>query len=173
MNAIDTYTWMKSRGREYVLRVADGGEAGRVTIEGFCGTSAHAEASGQRWTFKRSGLIKPVLTVQREGESAPLFVSSLTIGGNCEIALGDGRRYRWKALSCLRGEYAWNGDDGVRLIRFQPRSWLRGEQYIEVASDVPRDTATLLALLGGFLKVLAANDAAASTAALVAIVAAS
>ena len=174
MNAIETYTWMKSRGREYVLRGVDGGEAGRVTIEGFCGTAARAEANGQRWTFRRSGLLKPVLTVQRDGESAPPFAGSLTMSGNCEIALGDGRRYRWKSMGFLRGECAWLGDDGAPLIRFQTRSCLRGEQHIEVASEVLRETATLLALLGGFLKVLAANDAAASTtAAFVAIIAGS
>ena len=174
MNENELYTWAKSHGREYVLRRGDGSEAGRVTMEGFCGTAARAAADGRSWRFKRSGLFKPVLTVQRGGENAPLFAGAFTISGNCQISLGDGLRYRWKAVSCLRGEYAWLAEDGTPLIRFQPKSWFRGEQRIDVASSaVPAETAVLLALLGGYLEVLASNDAAASTAALIAVISAS
>jgi hypothetical protein len=65
-------------------------------------------------------------------------------------------------------------EDGTPLMRFQPRSWFGGEQRIDVASSaLPAETAVLLALLGGYLKVLANKDAAASTAALIAVIAGS
>jgi hypothetical protein len=115
--------------------------------------------------------LPPRGTLRRGGDGAPVFAAPVTMAGNCTIALDDGRRYRWTATSCLRGEYAWMAEDGTPLIRFQPRSWLRGEQRIDVAaSALPAETAVLLALLGGYLKVLANNDAAASTAAIIAII---
>ena len=160
----DIYTWNKSGWREYVLRRGDGSEAGRVTLEGFCGTAARVAANGERWTFRRSGFFTQAVTVQGGGRAA-LFAGSFGPLGRCEIALDGGMPYRWKATRFFLGEYAWFGADGTALMRFRPASWLRGEVRIVVESGaLPPERAVLLALLGGFLLVLANNDTAGAVA---------
>jgi len=153
------------------LLLRDGNEerAGSVTLLGFCSTTGRAESGGRAWTFKRLGFLKPVVTVRRAGETTDLLRARVTASGNCELSL-DGRQFRWRPTSCLRGEYAWVSGEGAEVIRYRQRMpWRRGAQRIEiVAHELPADTAALLGLLGAFLLMLTVNDAAAITAAIIA-----
>lgn len=152
-----------------LLRHGSTEQTGSVTLEGFCRTAARAVAGGKAWTFRRSGLLHPTVSVRRDGESTAPLVAGIGATGRCDLTL-DGRQYRWKATSCLRGQFAWLAADGTELIRYRPRMpWRRGAQEIDVlAADLPAETAALLALLGAFLLMLTVNDAAAVTAAIVA-----
>jgi hypothetical protein len=151
-----------------LLRNGSREQTGSVTFEGLCSTAAHATAGGSAWTFRRSGFLRPTVSVRRVG-STELLTAQITASGRCELTI-DGRQLRWKATSCLRGEFAWLSIDGTELIRYRPRMpWRNTQQVIDVVSgDLPAETATLLALLGAFLLMLTVNDAAAVTAAVLA-----
>jgi hypothetical protein len=122
------------------------------------GTLAQATSGNQAWTFKRSGVFHPHVTVRREGaeENVAVFTPSWTGSGLLEFP--DGRILRWRATRSFGREWAWLTKDQEVLMRFQgspAKCRTRFESAIRSEKN-----ALLLALLGHYLIQLMTNDAA-------------
>ncbi|HKR62344.1 MAG TPA: hypothetical protein VJZ00_01330 [Thermoanaerobaculia bacterium] len=148
----ETYRLIKSKvmGREHVL-LRGSEPVGRFAFDGMFSNSAHASAGEQHWTFRRQGMMKPVITVR----SADMLLTGRScFSGSCDLVV-NGTPFRFKQTKLWRGEYAWLRENGTPVIRYCGKS-------VEIlADDLPDDTTRMLALLGGYLRVLAENDAAA------------
>lgn len=153
--------------RHAVLRRGDE-EVGRLDYDGMLGARARASSGGAEWSFERTGMLQPVVTVHRGGELVVLM--RIRVGGGCELTLENGRKLQWKAISVLRGELGWVGEDGAPVITYRPRISARAiEQDIELLEDhLPAETERLLLLLGSYLTKIVYTDVATTTAAVMA-----
>src|SRR5215831_5189068 len=151
--------WEKTREREswYVLG-PPGEEWVRVRIRRRMGTLAEAQAGSQSWTFKRSGVFHPRVTVRREGSEENLALFTPSWNGTGLLEFADGRILRWQATRSFGREWAWVTSDQKILMRFiaQPSRW---RTLFESAIRTEKEPA-LLAALGHYLIQLMSNDAA-------------
>lgn len=161
-------TKLHSTDRRYVLR-EDGRDHGYLDFEGFCGTAAQAVVQERAWTFRRSGVFKPVVIVHRAGEADELLVAPIRFAGGCDATI-DGQTFQWKPTAVLRGEHAWVDSAGHPVIRSVSRLSLGTvDREVEVLSGaLSAETRDLLVLLAGYLLVLQSYDVAATTAAVLA-----
>ena len=128
-----------------------------------------ATADGQ-WTLKREGFWHPRITVRVPGseDNVAVFNPGWTGGGTLEMG---GRHLRFGPANFWRSQWDWIDEQDKSLVHFKSRQGLlklEGQVEVEpqaVASpDVP-----LLVVLGWYLLVLFARDAAASSAGSVAV----
>ena len=154
--------------RRYVLR-EERRDHGYLDFEGFCGTTAQAVTHERSWTFRRSGVFKPVVIVHRAGEADELLVAPMRFAGGCDVTIG-GQTYRWQSTAVLRGEHSWVDSAGHAVIRSLSRLSLgHVDREIELLSQgLSAEAGDLLVLLAGYLLVLQSYDVAATTAAVLA-----
>lgn len=128
------------------------------------GTLALGEVAGAKWTFKRTGFLRPKVTVRPLGREVDLGVYSPDFWRDGVLQLHDGRRFLWKHLSFWRSEWAFTTDAEFPIVTFRSK-----HQLLKVGAEVEIDAAHrdhpdlgLLALLGWYLMVLMAHDASSA-----------
>jgi hypothetical protein len=150
-----------ARKREHELR------AGEDVVATLCfqrGSLADAEADAQHWTFKRQGFWHPRITVRVPGSDADIavFHAHWASGGTLEFA--DGRTVRLASANFWQSEWVWQEKDQP-LIRFKGRHGIvKAKGAVEIqpgAAGLP--DVPLLVLLGWYLILLHAEDAAAAS----------
>ena len=173
--------WIKPRRsrRQFELHA---GEAVVATLTWTRGASASAsgQLAGEQYRFGRQGWFRQRIVVHRSpaadapdptiASDAPLA----TFAHRSALAFADGRTFLWQKPKRWTNERVWVDSTGAVLARFAPS---KGQTTVTLASE-PRAARPpelpLLLLLGQYLLVLAAQDAeAASTAAVVAVIAGS
>jgi hypothetical protein len=158
-----------ARKREHELRAGDDVVA---TLRFQRRTLADAESGGEHWTFKRQGFWNPRVTVRVAGSEADIatFQPRWTGGGTLELA--DGKTLKLSSANFWQSEWVWLDND-TPVVRFKGRHGLvkaKGAVDIEAGAAGRPDLALLL-LLGWYLILLHADDAAvASTASTVAVI---
>jgi hypothetical protein len=128
------------------------------------GSLALAESSDGVWSFKRSGFLRPKVTVRVPGSETECAAFKPSWGGEGVLRFSDGRCYQWQHTSIWRSEWAFVNDASKPLVHFKPEL-----AYFKHAADVtiePRAVSnpdlSLLTLLGWYLMVLMAEDSAAA-----------
>lgn len=157
--------WRKAPGQKRTWTL-DGGEEALATLrrEKAFGTLATGEAAGGRWTFKRVGFFRVRVTIRPEGsdQEIGLFHPRWTGGG--ELVLADGRRCGWGQTSFWRQEWAFVAGEADELIRFRC-GWSMAKAEVTISPSGTRVAELpLLAVLGWYLILLSADDAATSAA---------
>jgi hypothetical protein len=132
---------------------------------------ATAETAERRWSFKREGFWHPQVTVRSPDseQNEGLFRPGWAGGGTLD--LGNGRLLRLGAANFWHTQWDWQLPDGSAAVEFNSRSG-----FLKSGSEVKIDDGAralpelpLLVVLGWYLLVLFARDAAsASTASVVA-----
>jgi hypothetical protein len=158
-----------ARKREHELRA---GEEVVATLRFQRGTLADAEADGQHWTLKRQGFWHPRVSVRVAGSDSDIamFHPHWTGGGTVELA--GSNPLRLASANFWQSEWVWLDEDQP-LVRSKGR---HGLVKANGAVDIPAEAArrpdlALLVLLGWYLILLHADDAAAaSTASTVAVI---
>lgn len=151
--------------RRAVLRRGDE-EIGRIEYEGLLGARARATAPGGEWSFERSGVLKPIVTVRRTSDGSEVASLGMS-GGDGSVLAFQGRMLRWKAIDGWRGEFGWAREDGSPAIVYRPRVSMRAlEQHIEVLADDLDEP--LLLFLGAYMTHATYSDVATTTAAIMA-----
>lgn len=153
--------------RSWELR---GGEEVLATLSRLkpVGTLAEAEADGAKYTIKRSGFLRPYLTVRKApfGEDAARM--ELSFGGSGTLQFPDGKRHSFRKMSFWGNRWAFTDEDGNIILNAGQRSAFRsaGEVTVEAGSAKDRHLP-LLVLLAWYLAVLITeeNNAAAASAA--------
>jgi hypothetical protein len=148
--------------REHELRSGDDVIA---TLRFQRGSLADAEAEGHHWTFKRQGFWQPRVTVRVAGSDADLAVFRPHWAGGGTLEFADGRPINFRSANFWHSEWVWQEKDQP-LILFKGRHGLvkaKGAVEIQPAAAGRPDVA-LLVLLGWYLILLHADDAASSGA---------
>jgi hypothetical protein len=151
--------WERTRDKEpwYVLG-RDGEEWIRMRLARRMGTLAQAQAEGVAWTFKRTGVFHPHVTVRTEGSEANLAVFTPSWNGSGHLEFADGHLLRWQPTRSFGREWSWVTADKEILMRFQGQP-LRCRVRFESAIRAEKEPALLVAL-GHYLIQLMSNDAA-------------
>lgn len=150
-----------ARRREHELRAGDEVVA---TLRFQRGSLADAEAQGHHWTFKRQGFWQPRVTVRVAGSDADVAIFRPHWAGGGTLELADGRTARLASANFWQSEWIWQEKDHP-LIRFKGR---HGIVKAKGAVEIQPDAATLpdvplMTLLGWYLILLHAEDAAAAS----------
>ncbi len=147
--------------RAFELRAGDEVVA---TLRFARGSLAEAEAANHRWTFKREGFWHPRVTVRVEGSDTDVavFKPSWSGGGTLERPQ---EPVKLIAANMWHSQWVWQVTKDVPLVHFKShQGFFKTSAEVEVSrgavdpADVP-----LLVLLGWYLILLFAEDAAAAS----------
>jgi hypothetical protein len=133
------------------------------------GSLALAEGADGAWTFKRSGFLRPKVTVRPAGSETEAAVFKPSWGGEGTLSFSDGRCYQWHHTSFWHSEWAFTNEAGEPLVHFKPDFALfkhAAEVTLE-PSAVSVPDLSLLTLLGWYLMVLMSEDAGGAAATVV------
>lgn len=161
-------SWQQPRAMraEYELRAGDELLAA-LRKSGTFGTSMDAEIGTARFTLKTEGFVRSRITVREAGATGEPAVFGRTgfLGGG-QLALPDGRSYRWKMTSFWGSRWAFLDDSDRPLVSFKSRNrFLRAGCDVEIAPGaLARPELPVLVLLGWYLLLRIREDSAAAAA---------
>jgi hypothetical protein len=164
--------WVKPKWskRQFELHAAD---AVVATLAWERGSRAVAQWGEFRYRFSRQGWLRPRILVRSAGatDGGEPIATFLPRGGT--LTYPDGRTLVWKKPRKLTSERIWADSVGAELVRFRPGK--RSTVAVAIQPEASHQhELPLLILLGQYLIVLAGQDGeAATTAAVVAVVASS
>jgi hypothetical protein len=147
--------------REHELRA---GEDVVASLRFQRGSLADAEADGDHWTFKREGFWNPRITVRVIGSDTNVAVFRPRWLGGGTLELPDGRAFGLSSANFWQSEWVWQEKD-QQLIRFKGRhGFLKANGAVEIQpAAASLAELPLLVLLGWYLILLHAEDAAAAS----------
>lgn len=155
--------------REYELHAGDDVVATLRWQKTF-GSLALAETAGGSWTFKRSGFLRPKVTVRMLGSEMEVGVFKPGWGGEGTLRFSEGPCYEWQNTSFWRSEWAFANDAGESLVHFKPEPAFfkqSAEVKVELCA-VALPELSLLTVLGWYLMLLLSEDSAGAAAGVVA-----
>lgn len=157
------WTRPKAMSRAYELRSADS-LIGTLHFERSCGSLAFAEFASEKWTFKRMGFLAPSVTVRSANLEANIAVFRPHWGSGGTLYFADGRQTQWRCTNFWGSRWAFVASDNHIVLRFSHHeSFFKASAQLEFErSDVALPEFPLLAALGWYLMILAADDAAAA-----------
>jgi len=152
-----------ARRREHELRAGDDLVA---TLRFQRGSLADAEAEGNHWTFKRQGFWQPRMTARVAGSDADLAIFRPHWAGGGTLEFADGRTVQLRSANFWQSEWVWQEKDQP-LILFKGRhGFVKAKGAVEVQpAAAGRPDVPLLSLLGWYLILLHADDAAVASSA--------
>ena len=125
--------------------------------ESWLGALATGTVGACRWTLRRAGLFpgKVVMRAMHRDVEDAVCRSGWTGAG--DIELGNGRSFAWRRRGFMSPEWAFMDESRRPLMIFRPG--LGAKAAVEITSAGARtEEAPMLAVLGGYLMVLIAND---------------
>jgi hypothetical protein len=149
--------------QEYELRAGEE-VVGRLRFQR--SSLATGDSAYQSWTFKREGFWHPRITIRVPGsdDNVATFQPGWAGGGTLELAPGN--QLRFAAANFWHSQWDWLDPQNQPLVHFKSHQGLlkvEGQVSIETAAIKSPDLP-LLVVLGWYLLVLFARDAAASSA---------
>jgi hypothetical protein len=133
---------------------------------------ASGQAADQSWTFKREGFWHPQVTVRVAGSDINFAVFKPAWTGGGTLELPEGRVLKFGAANFWHSQFSWLDPSGKPLVQFKSHpGLLRMEGQLQIDPEtVALSELPLLVVLGWYLLILFARDAAVagSTAAVVA-----
>jgi hypothetical protein len=132
---------------------------------------ATGETADGSWTFKREGFWHPRVTVRLAGSEDNIAQFSPNWGGGGTLDIVGHPQFRFGSANFWRSQWDWLDSADKPLVHFKSRQGLlklEGQVEIEPQAIASPD-APLLVVLGWYLLVLFARDAAASSAGTVAV----
>jgi hypothetical protein len=177
----DELVWVRPKWSRFFFELR-AGETVVATLAWTGGSRAAAECAGAQYRFSREGWLRPRILVREgatgrpTGAGAPeeTVATFVRRRGGGTLTFPDGRTFLWRKLRVWTSERVWADVNETVLVRFNP---VTRESPVTVSSQPQAAELAelpLLILLGQYLVVLAAQDAAAAgTAATVAVIASS
>jgi len=160
--------WQQPRAfkAEYELRAGDELLATLRKSSAF-GTPMDAEIGASRFTLKTEGFLRSRITIREAGATGePAVFGRTGFLGAGELALPDGRSYRWKMASFWGGRWAFLDDSDRPLVSFTSRNrFLRAGCEVEIGPGaLARPELPVLVLLGWYLLLRMREDSAVAAA---------
>jgi hypothetical protein len=157
--------WNRLRmfGGDFELRAGDD-LVGTLSFRSAFGSMATATSADGTWTFKRTGIWRPEITVPLSGNDADVAVfrnNTWKDGGWLEFR--DGRRFR-ATNNCWMTRFEIRSDRDEVLMSLRASSWTDSSAEVEPGPEARRlPELSLLLLFGWYLAVLTRSDAAAAS----------
>jgi hypothetical protein len=161
----ETLTWTHLRPGYYQLRGGEGVFA-QLRYQTALGSLAIGTTGDERWTFKRTGLQRPRITVRQSGCEKDIAVLKHSGRGEAVLDFATGRRFVWRATRVRRRERGFYDPAGELVVRFSPQPFPgRAQARVELArGSVAADDMPLLVVLGWYrLLIEIADQVAAPT----------
>ena len=130
------------------------------------GSLALAETASGTWTFKRSGFLRPKVTVRVPGSETEVAVFTAGWGGEGTLSLPNGRSYHWQSTNFWQSKWAFTDEAGEPLVQFKAEfAFFKLSAEVNVKPGaVALPDLSLLAVLGWYLMVLLSDDTAGAAA---------
>lgn len=161
--------------REYELRAGDEIVATLRWQKAF-GSLAQAETADGTWTFKRSGFLRPKVTVRVPGSETEVAAFKPGWGGEGMLRLSAGQCYQWLNTSFWLSEWVFANEAAEPLVHFKAEfeasaaviffKHAAAVKFEPEAVSVP--DLSLLTVLGWYLMLLMSEDGAGAAAGVVA-----
>jgi hypothetical protein len=134
--------------------------------EGWLSKRAFAASPEGQWVFDRPALLSRDVKVWVAEQDEPVAVLEVGWLGDGTLKLADGRSLRWISTNFWRTRWSFTTPAGDPLVSLADNSgFLERRTVIEhVSPDLSASDRGLLLLLGRYLMVLQAEDAAAAAA---------
>jgi hypothetical protein len=158
--------WTQPARTKQAFELRAGDEVvGRLVFER--SSLATGAAGAARWTFKREGFWHPQVTVRTTGSDVNAAVFKPSWGGGGTLELAPDRQVSFGSANFWHSQWDWRSADGKPLVHFKSH---QGLLKMEGQVDIETDAASfpdlpLLVVLGWYLLILFARDAAAAGAA--------
>ena len=152
-----------ARRREHELRAGDDVVA---TLRFQRGSLADAEAEGHHWTFKRQGFWQPRVTVRVAGSDADVAIFRPHWAGGGTLEFADSRTVQLRSANFWQSEWVWQEKDQPAILFKGRHGFVKAKGAVEVQpAAAGRPDVPLLSLLGWYLILLHADDAAVASSA--------
>src|SRR5882724_1291552 len=157
----NTLNWIQPRplARQFELR-QDGDVLATLRFETSIGSLARAETADAAFTFKRVGFFRPGVTIRRVGSGEGLGSYDPAWGGGGIIEMADGAKYTFRCASFWHGKWSMLDEHNDSVLEFVLKGFVKTGAQVTFGKSCA--DAPLLALFGGYLMVLMADDAAAT-----------
>ena len=151
--------------RQYELRGKDQVFAG-LRWEGSFGSLASATTESGSYTFKRTGFLRPRVTVRPSGADTEVATFQPNWLGHGPLLIQSARQYYWSNAGFWQAAWGFASPDGARLVEFRPRfSVARKITGVEIApSALANPDVPLLAAFGWYLLVMMAQESGGAAA---------
>src|SRR6185295_14037183 len=118
------------------------------------------------WTFKRSGFLRPRVSVRTPGQESEVAVFLPDWHGDGALDFVGGRRFSFVHTNFWHSQWAWKSAAGETLVQLKPRLTLlhSAADVVLGAAAGPLAETPLLVLLAWYLMQLMASDAAVAAA---------
>lgn len=149
---------------EYALVTDNGERVAHLRKAGIFREQAFVDAVGNRWVFERKGFFKRYVEIRSVGTGDELARFNYRWDGSGELAMANGRRYRWQSSSFWGSKWVWVDESGEPIMGFKSGGFFR--YSADISTDDEGDAAKappLLIFLGWYLILLHYDDSAAAT----------
>ncbi|MBV9280343.1 MAG: hypothetical protein JOZ41_09715 [Chloroflexi bacterium] len=142
-------TWAQPDRKKRVYQArADGEVVASIGWDKGSGSLAVAESADGRWTLKRSGFLRPRITIRVAGADLDLATFHASWDGGGRLELRNGRTFHWNNTNVLHTAWAWTGPSQTPLLRF------KGKRMTIEAAGLAVPELSLLALLSWYLNIV-------------------
>lgn len=117
------------------------------------GTLAEGSSAEGKWTFKRSGFFRPVVTIRKLNDEKNFATLKFSWTGESELTLSNGKKYFLRNLNLWRGEWGFVDEKNNIILQTVPNYNKRGADgfvYFNYKS-VPKEELYLLILLNWYI----------------------
>jgi hypothetical protein len=116
---------------------------------------AVGEAATGKWLFQSSRVLYPRVSIKAIEPDRLVATFEATLKGSGNLALTDGRKYRWLSTDFWNNEWVFTDARGERLLQFIPEQGLFkiGAQVILEPQTLDYPELPLLAITGWYLLV--------------------
>ena len=162
--------WVQPARTKQAFELRSGDEVVGTLVWARMSLAAGETADGS-WTFKREGFWHPRVTVRLAGSEDNIAQFSPNWGGGGTLDVVGRPQLRFGSANFWHSQWDWMDPADKPLVQFKSRQGffkLEGQVEIEPQAIASPD-APLLVVLGWYLLVLFARDAAASSGATVAV----
>ena len=165
------WTQPHAMSRSSELRCGES-QIGILSFKKSCGSLAVAEVGPQRWTFKRAGFLSPRVTVRSPNSETDVAIFHPQWSGSGTVEVAGAPQVHWRCLNFWQTQWAFLRCDNRRVMSFgHHQGFLKASAKLEIdPSAVGDPQAAMLGVLGWYLMILAADDAAVTVATTAAIV---
>jgi hypothetical protein len=160
--------------REYELRSQEDITATLKWQNAF-GSLALAETVDQKWTMKRSGFLRPSVTIREADSEQEIAAFRPNWGGEGKLQFAQGSWYAWQTTNFWRTHWLFVNQVGEPLVHFNAEFEstaaiiiFKKAAVVEIEPRAARIAElSLLAVLGWYLMILMTDDATSAAGAAV------
>lgn len=136
--------------------VADRETVATLTWAKSWGSLATGESADGEWTLKRSGFLRPRVTVRENGAGSNLAVLSIGWVGEGALVFSDGETFQLKRSGFWHPEWSIIDSKGERVLLLRPELGWKKKEALVVVEDVPplSRRLSLLAIVGWYVIIL-------------------